>query len=236
MADKKYTGNLNLQNNQILNGLFEIVATLPATPLQARFVFLTSDKNFYGYSGTAWINLSQIITNAVTLKGEINASGNPAYPTSPTVGDQYIITTAGTVGGTTMKVGDELIYSTSGWFPIGRDLLPATQALAGFLRLATQAEVATGTDATTAISPATLAGQIGTYGFAKKYRTLLATLAANTPTIVTHNLGLANADDLICSVSTGGEQVEMSILNTSVNSITITSNIALTNITVVCVG
>lgn len=52
--------NLNLNLNQLLNARFETVASLPANGVSGQFVFNAEDNKFYGYNGTAWIDLSNI--------------------------------------------------------------------------------------------------------------------------------------------------------------------------------
>jgi len=92
------------------------------------------------------VNPRDLVPGAQVLQGEIsNANTNPAFPASPNVGDTWIITTnPGTVGGVEVEVGDQLIYSTSGWFVLQTNITEATQVEA-------EAGVAT----TKYISPAT---------------------------------------------------------------------------------
>jgi len=69
------------------------------------------------------------VPGAQVLVGEIsNANTNPGFPASPNIGDTWIITTnPGTVGGVEVEVGDQLIYSTSGWFVLQTNITEATQ-------------------------------------------------------------------------------------------------------------
>lgn len=237
MAKAFYT-DIDLKRNQLLGARYENASVAPATPSLGQVYFDTALIKFLGWNGTVWIDLSQIITNAITVKGEIaNASTSPALPTVYSIGDAYFITTtAGSVGGITVKIGDQIIRSTSGWFALEADLVAATTAIAGFVRLALQTEVNTGTDATTAVSPATLAGYISQALFTKKYRTLVASVVANTATTITHNLNLLNPEDATTLTKVAGLEVELTVNYVTVNTLTITSNQALTNVTVVVIG
>jgi hypothetical protein len=237
MAKAFYT-DIDLKRNQLLGARYENASVAPATPALGQVYFDTAQIKFLGWNGSVWIDLSQIINNAITVKGEItNANTSPALPTVFSVGDAYFITTtAGTVGGITVKIGDQIIRSTSGWFALEADLVAATTAVAGFVRLALASEVVTGTDPTTAVSPATLAAYISTVLFTKKYRTLVATVAANTAVTITHNLNLLNPEDAVVMTKLGGLDMELAVAYVTVNTLTITSNQALANVTVVVIG
>ena len=233
-----FYGDVDFNKNQLLRARYENSSTAPTSPATGQVYYDTALVGFYGWNGTSWINLSQVVTNAVTLKGEIsNANTAPAYPSTPTIGDQWIVTTnAGTVGGTSVEVGDELIYSTSGWFVIQRNLVAATTAIAGFVRLATQSEANAGSDASIAISPATLAGFLANFLYARKVVTLITSLVANTPTTVTHGLNTVSTNDIQVQCYQGGVQIMLEIKPTSVNALTVQSNQTLANVTVVCQG
>ena len=231
-----FFGNLNLNKNVLKAAGFESLATAPTAPVVSQTYYDTSTTpgTLQMWNGTAWVNLSQIITSNATFKGEIaNASTSPAYPAAPTVGDYYFVTTtAGSVGGTSVEIGDQLWYSTSGWFVVQRNLVASTNTIAGFVRLATQAEASAGTDLTTAVTPGTLAGA----GYTRRYRTLVASLAAGTATTITHGLNVANATDVLVQLSQGGAPIECDIAFTTVNAFTITSSAALASVTVFVVG
>lgn len=238
MAAKQYYVNLDLNKNQLLKARIENLASAPSSPSAGQVYFNTGDNFFYGWNGSSWINLSQIVTGAVTVKGDItDANTNPAYPSTPTTGDIWFITTnAGTVGGTTVEVGDQLIYGSAGWFVLQRNLQYATESIAGYITLASQLEVNAGSEATKAVTPATLASFLTNYLYARKVVTQITTLTAATPTTVTHGLNLTNSNELQVKVWQGGAPIEVAIALTSVNAITIESNITLSSVTVVCQG
>lgn len=236
--------DLNLTSS-LLNALIQKVTTAQRSTLagtltttQNIVVFDTDLSKFFGWNGTSWVDLSQIVSNPMTIKGEIDASTNPAYPSSPSIGDVWVITVAGTVGGQTVQVGDQLVYSSSGWFILQANLVAATTAIAGYVRLATQGEVDGESNSTAAVTP----DKLGVYLNTNKprpriYRATVASVPANTPTTVTHSLALGNKDDYIISVKdSSSNELLVSNLSVDVNSLTIESNVALTNARVVVVG
>lgn len=247
MADKRVAVSLDLTKNQIKNFAAHNVTTAQRTTLggtltasnKGIIVTDTDEPNVYYWNGSAWVNLSQVIANAMNLKGEIsNANTNPSYPASPAVGDVWIITTnAGTVGGTTVEVGDQLIYSSSGWFVFQANLGAASETVAGYIEIATQAETNTGTDDVRAVTPLKLKTNLD-LNRPKIYRQTIASLATATPTVITHNLALGNANDYVVQFRDASGSIILSDIGTSVNSITIEQNTgsALTNLEAVVIG
>lgn len=243
MARKYYT-DIDLQfDAELQNAAIQKVTTATRTTLggsltatQNIIVFDTDLSKFFGWSGSSWTDLSQAISNPLTLKGEIDASTNPAYPATPAIGDTWIITVAGTVGGQTVEVGDQIIYSTSGWFILQSNLVQATETIPGYVRLATQAEVGAGTNDSAAITPLKLATEINITKPRPKQFTTTVNLVANTPLNIAHNLALSNRD---------AYQLEAKVLNApaifdqasvDVNTITLTSKKTVNNVYVVIHG
>jgi hypothetical protein len=107
MAARNYYTDIQVNKNQLLGARYENAATFPTGPGVGQVFFNTADNKFYGFNGTAWVDLSQVILSPVTIKGEIsNAGTNPAYPASPTIGDTYFVTVQpGTIGGAAVEVG-----------------------------------------------------------------------------------------------------------------------------------
>lgn len=247
MSEIRISIDQNLENNQIKNVVAHQVTTVQRGVLGGTlgvgqaglFVYDTTDLNLYVWNGTAWVNATQVITNAMNIKGEIsNANTNPAFPASPAVGDVWVITTnPGTVGGVAVEVGDQLVYSTSGWFVIQTNLSDATITIKGYVRLATQIEVNTGTDNTTAVTPLTLLTNLDVGNpRAKIYKQAIATLTANTPLTITHGLNLSNSQDYVYKVSDAAGTIKVADVAVSVNSFTIESNKTYTSLRIVVEG
>lgn len=238
MAEINVYADINLHKNALIDAKLAGSATAPASPQEGQIYYNTSDKQFYGWNNTSWVNLSQVVTNALTLKGNItNANTNPAYPASPVIGDSWFISTnAGTVGGQAVDIGDQLIYGTSGWFIVQANLQQATQALAGFARFATQAEANAGSDAQLMISPATLAAFLIAFLYTRKAVFTVTTLTANTPTQVTHGLNLADASEVVVECYQGGSKILLDVKPDTINRVLIESNTTLSNVKVICIG
>ncbi|MBP6739355.1 MAG: hypothetical protein KA146_05155 [Leptospiraceae bacterium] len=243
MAEIRIAVDQNHELNQIKNVVAHQVTTGARTTLGGTltsaetglFVMDVTDKNLYVWDGTAWVNATQVINSPMQIKGEIDASANPAFPATPAVGDVWIVTVAGTIGGETVEVGDQLVYSTSGWFIIQSNLVDASTTVKGYIRIATQAEVNAGTDNATAVTPLTLQTKLD-LDRAKVYKTAIATLTANTPLTITHNLNLGNAQDYTYKLSDATGTIRVADVAVSVNSFTIETNKTYTGLRIVVQG
>jgi hypothetical protein len=232
-TDIKLEGGATLQNFRIEN-----LTTAPAAPLEGQMYYNSTTKKYMGYNGTVWVDISQIVTNAITLKGEIaNANTNPAFPVSPVTGDSYFITTtSGTVGGVTVEVGDQLIFGASAWFVVQANTIDASTTAKGVIRIATQAETNGGT-AGLAVSPNTLVPFLQNYKTARVFTSAVGALAANTDVVVTHNLNLANAADAVVEVTAdSNRRINIDVTYTSVNAVTIRSLASYTGVRVIVIG
>jgi len=116
------------------------------------------------------------VTSGMTFKGGYNATTNtPALDTgSPVleIGDTYTVTTAGTFFSEPLEVGDVLMAEVDSsdaaafadWTIVQTNLDAATETTPGFIELATQTEVNTGTDVDRAVTPDKLEDKtMGTY-------------------------------------------------------------------------
>jgi hypothetical protein len=85
-------------------------------------------------------------------------------------GDYWYVSFGGTVGGVAFNIGDVIIARVdnasvtvaSDWIQLEVNRDQATESILGLVTLATQTEVNTGTNATDAVTPATLAGRTAT--------------------------------------------------------------------------
>jgi len=238
MAQKHLYADYHLHKNQLIEARYENSPTAPTSPQPGQVYFDTATNKFMGWNGTAWIDLSQVVSNTTQIMGDItNANTNPTFPASPSTGDiWFITTTSGTVGGLDVEPGDQLIRGTSGWFVLQSNLKPATEALAGYIRLATQAEANAGALDNVVITPLKLANFLVNALYARKVVINVASLSANTPTTVTHGLNVLNQNDLIVNCWQAGEIIDLRVVSSTVNAIQIESNIALSNVRVVMQG
>jgi len=58
--------------------------------------------------------------DVMVFRGAFDASTG-SYPSDPVQGDLYTVTVSGSVGGTALVAGDEIIYGPAGWILVGRN-------------------------------------------------------------------------------------------------------------------
>lgn len=241
MATRYFTVNIDGNKQSLISWKIYPISTATRTGLSLAagdegLVCYDTDLNaLYLWTGAAWSAVGSI-AGGVTFKGLVNFDA--AEPGSPATGDMYIFQTAGTNTWNTsdvVQVGDQAIWDGSNWQFFQTNVLPASETVAGVIELATQAEVNAGTDAVRAVTPDTLDGYQSTKKFGRVYFSSSETLVADTPKTITHNLALQNKDGYVLSVKDGsGAEIAIDNDGVDVNSLTITSNIALTvNVTVI---
>lgn len=114
------------------------------------------------------------------------------------------------------QINGTLGSSNINWTAFGTSAPSASTSTAGVVRLATQTEVNTGTDATIAVTPATLESWSGRI---KKYATSIGD-GTSTSYTVTHNLASLEVNVTIFSNATGDEVIA-DVLHATTNSLTI---------------
>lgn len=125
----------------------------------------------------------------------------------------------GTSAGTSYRqdqVNGTLGSSNISWTAFGTAAPSASTSTAGVVRLATQTEVNTGTDATIAVTPSTLASWSGRI---KKYAVDLGD-GTSTSYTVTHNLASLDVNVTIFSNATGDEVIA-DVIHATTNTLTI---------------
>lgn len=118
------------------------------------------------------LRIANAVASNVKVIGDYDADlDTPTLESSPgavvpaiVVGHQYIVTTVGSFYGVALEIGDSLIAKTDGaptladWIIVQANIVQATDTILGSVRLATVAEVNTGTNGEKAIVPSVLAG------------------------------------------------------------------------------
>ena len=71
----KYLSNFDLCQNELQNAVLQNLATAPNNPKMGQIFFDSANCKFYGYNGTAWVDLGQVLTGA-SIVSLINASSS----------------------------------------------------------------------------------------------------------------------------------------------------------------
>lgn len=71
----KYLSNFDLCQNELQNAVVQNLASAPNNPKMGQIFFDSASSKFYGYNGTAWVDLGQVLTGA-SIVSLINASSS----------------------------------------------------------------------------------------------------------------------------------------------------------------
>jgi Phage tail fibre repeat len=71
----KFLTNIDLSKNELQNARIQNLATAPANPTAGQIYFNSTDKKFYGYNGTGWVDLGQVLTGD-SIISLLNASAS----------------------------------------------------------------------------------------------------------------------------------------------------------------
>jgi len=180
--------------------------------------------------------VNSLISGALVNKGGYDAATNtPLLDATPIAGIKngwtYVVTVAGTFFTTGVAIGDMIIANQdsptleSHWTVVNKnipDIVSASETAQGIIELATQSEVNTGTDATRAVTPATLTQKLG--AAAKTYSAAFGN-GTLTSFVFTHGL---ITREVIVSVynTTTFEEVQCEVYITSTTTVTVSVNVA----------
>ncbi len=245
MAVKKFGVDIDLDLNQLLNSRAENGTgfTTGGAPSSGRFMYDTVSGRLMYDDGTN-IQTVAILTDVAGLldfKGGYNANTNTPNLTSGVgvlKGDYYVVTVAGSFYGTPLEVGDSLFANVdtpvtlAGWTLVQGNTVPASETVAGVVKLSTQALTDAGVDDLTAVTPLKLKN--ANY-LAHKYTSPSTTVGGGAPVTITHNLNNANPVVSIKQDSTGA-LITLAVNNFTANTFDVTKNGANINVTVEAQG
>lgn len=245
MAIKKFGVDIDLDLNQLLNSRAENGTgfTSGGVSSTGRFMYDTASGRLMYDDGTN-IQTVAILTDVAGLldfKGGYNATTNIPNLTSGVgvlKGDYYVVTVAGSFYGQPLEIGDSLFANVdapvtlAGWTLVQGNTVPASETVAGVIKLATQPLTDAGVDDLTAVTPLKL--KTASY-LPHKYTSPSTTVGANTPVTITHNLNNANPIVSIKQVSTGA-LITLAVNNFTANTFDVTKNGANVNVIVEAQG
>jgi uncharacterized membrane protein len=247
MASKLFYHDLDLVKvSELLNARIHNITTTDRGTLggtlsagnKGLLVYDTDLNAFYVWNGSAWAAVSSTVSGAMTFKG--TSAFNATEPVAPATGDYYVFTTAGTntwEGSTVVEIGDSVVYDGAAWKFIQGNTLDASETVKGVVELATNAETITGSDTARAVTPAGVAAKLSDYKAAKVYFVSSASLTANTPLTVAHNLNLQNRNAFTINVMDSAHSaISVDVDSVDQNNLTVTSAVALTGVGITVIG
>lgn len=245
MAIKQFGVDIDLDLNQLLNSRAENGTgfTTGGAPSTGRFMYDTVTGRLLYDDGTN-IQTVAILTDVAGLldfKGGYNANTNTPNLTSGVgvlKGDYYVVTVAGNFYGTPVEVGDSLFSNVDApvtlaeWTIVQGNTVPASETVAGVVKLSTQVLTDAGIDDLTVVTPLKLKN--ANY-LPHKYTSASTTVGGGVPVTITHNLNNINPIVSVKRDSTGA-LVTYAIDNFTANSFDITKNGANVNVTIAVTG
>lgn len=246
MADKRFTVNIDLDNNELVNSRAENLptASIVSNPLHVgRFLYDTTTGRLNYDTGSSIKVVAELddIAGLLNFKGGYDvATDTPPIASGVGVlkGDFYVVTVPGTFLGTPLQIGDSIFANINNptvitdWTVVQGNIVPASETIAGVIEIATQIETDAGTDDTKAITPLKLnaASFLG-----HKYVSASTAVGGGTPITFTHNL---NNLSPVVSIkdATSGSIITLLVDNFTLTTFDVTKNGVSANVIVTAVG
>src|SRR5210317_1730299 len=99
-----YLNSINLNKNELQNGVIHVLATAPSSPVQGQIYYNSTDNRLYFYDSTTWDDASGDIRSVQTATANQLTVTDPNGP-NPSLA---IVTSAITSGGTALATGDQI--------------------------------------------------------------------------------------------------------------------------------
>lgn len=254
MALKKFYHDIGLENvGQLVGARAQNITTADRTTLGGTLGAGNTGLHVYDtdlsmplyWDGAAWQPIAIEIEGDVIFRGVLLAADYGTDPAFTAPGSLYKAAESGTltfpgvstyVPSAVVEPGDEIMFTAADTvYIVQRNDEQATETTLGNVRLASQAQVDTGADAETAVTPATLQGKIDGLQLSRSFSATV-NLVANTPLNVNHALALDNLDGFTVNVMHGGAQIGVDVVSVDADNITLESNVALTGVRVTVIG
>ena len=245
MAKKDFLVHLDLNQNELRKFTCEKVASDP-TPFEGQIWENTTEKRLKVYLNGTIQTIAHLsdVTSAVKFKGGYDAATNTpdldSTPIATLTGDLYYVTAAGTFFTVAVEIGDVLISNIDNattladWTIVQSNLGAASETVAGYIQLATQAETNTGTNDTKAVTPLKLATYVAAQGYTKKFAVDLADAEASvvrtfaggeTTYAVTHGFTTLDIQCTVYRQSDGKEvMADIDLVSTTVVNVIFNGN------------
>jgi hypothetical protein len=243
MAVKQFGVDIDLDLNQLLNVIAENLAIAPGAATQGRYWWNTALQRLQYDTGSVIQDVANLndVAGLLDFKGGYDvATDTPAIAGGVGVlkGDYYVVTTGGSFLGVQLEIGDSLFANVNGasiiadWTIVQGNIIPATETIAGVVKLSTQALADAGVDDTTAMTPLKVKNL--SYN-AKKFTSPSTSVGLATPVTFTHNLNNVAPVVTIKRVSTGA-LVTLAVNNFTANTFDVVKNGASYNVVVTAQG
>ena len=145
---QKWFNNIDLQQNELQNGVIQNLAADPSNGKAGQIYYNTTDKGYRYHNGTAWVSITAQAVKSIKAGDGLTSSGTDTVTIN--LGTP---STSGAASGTTY--GSNGVTDTSHTHQVR--ISAATTDTPGVIELATDAEATAGTDTTRAINAKQLA-------------------------------------------------------------------------------
>lgn len=145
---QKWFNNIDLQQNELQNGVIQNLAADPTSGKAGQIYYNTTDKGYRYHNGTAWVSITAEAVKSIKAGNGLTSTGTDTVTIS--LGDP---SASGAASGTTY--GSNGVTETSHTHQVR--ISAATTDTPGVIELATDAEATAGTDTTRAINAKQLA-------------------------------------------------------------------------------
>lgn len=229
----KFLSNLDLSKQELQNVKAHNLTTAQRTTLagtldttdKGLFVYDTDSLKLFAWNGTEFAD----VTPAPPQIGRYRAgvAHTDAEPANLVSGDYVIFTSGGTltnfVPGAVVQIADKAIYNGTTWDLLQGNVDVATTTTVGLVQLATSAEAIAGTDASKAVTPATLEAKIASDNSSRRI-VVRRTLTANTPEDITHNFN-SSVQALFLDANDNYKQLGLAYQEVNSNTTRVISNV-----------